>query len=521
MAKEKQEKSFAEQEFERRYKQRPFLLVGTVVVLVLVIISFVLVPAIVPSAGGLESDRLTFGYWNGKPISYVGGSYFYKMQSYNSRLAQMGYFYYAYSGGNYSANENSQPSEYEVWDKSFNQAVVRAASLEAMKKAAFEPPKIAVDKKVAALPDFQENGHFSTIKFNETDAATRLSLWQDTKDEMIADRYNEDLASLSVSSKEADFISNMARDTRSFRLAAIPFSSYLETEVISYIEKNPDTFKLLHLLQISAGEKNDVKKLLDAIKKGDKTFEDTARSQSTDSYKARGGDAGVRSAYEFNTLLSDQSDAQKLLTLKKGEYSDVFKTASGWVFFMANEDAVEADKNDAATIAKARSFMLDEQRGTIEDFILDKAQTLVSRSKTGDFTSAAEALDIEVSEFGPLPINYGNSGLFTTLSGFGVQSLGETTAKNENFWKTAFSTSIGTASEPIVLSGSGGDYVVVIYPESTVIAEESDLENIKTTFSSYWQQQDANNSLESAIFNSKKLENNFSRTYLNLFSELN
>ncbi|MDR2397631.1 MAG: peptidylprolyl isomerase, partial [Spirochaetaceae bacterium] len=49
-------------EFLRRFKTHPFLFLGTIIVLVIVIVAFVFVPAIVPSAGA-QVD-LSFGSYN-------------------------------------------------------------------------------------------------------------------------------------------------------------------------------------------------------------------------------------------------------------------------------------------------------------------------------------------------------------------------------------------------------------------------------------------------------------------------
>ncbi|GMO25854.1 MAG: hypothetical protein Ta2F_01260 [Termitinemataceae bacterium] len=495
------------EELAKRFKQNPFVFIGTLIVLVLVIISFVLVPAIVPEAGGIAQKSLTFGSWNGKPITYAGGSYFASQRDYYTRLYQY-----------YRINNDSRNQEYEIWQRAFNDTVARTAILETMKRAGYEPPKSLVNKTVAQMPEFQENGRFSTAKYHQFDSAARLSIIQETKDNIISKRYVDDLKGVLSSSKEADFIGRIAKQQRSFKFAAIPYDSYPESEVADYISKNPDDFKLLHLSQISIDtDQKDAQKVLESIRKGDTSFEDAARSQSKDSYAERGGDAGVRSAFEFDSMLNSKDDRLKLSALNAGDISEVYKTYSGWAFFRAEEAPKDTDVSNKETIDKVRYHLLSDERGTVEDYFIERAQELAARTEVAGFDAAAAAMDISISEFGPLPINYGDSTLFTTLSSQGVTVLGDDAAKNENFWRKAFSAKVNKASEPIVLSGSTGDFVAVIYPTEAVTQDESIIDGIKNNFTSFWLEETVNSSLDNAIMNSKKLENNFSQTYINLF----
>jgi hypothetical protein len=319
-----------------------------------------------------------------------------------------------------------------------------------------------------------------------------------------------------LSSKEADFIGDMDKNQRSFKLASIPYDTYPESEVLAYIKKNPDDFKVLHLSQISidTGEK-DAKKVRESIVKGETSFEDAARSQSKDSFAERGGDAGLRSAFEFDNLLNSKDDRAKLASLNTGDLSDVLKTYSGWAFFRAEEAPKDADLSNAETINKARYHILNDERGIVEDYFIARAEDLASRAATAGFDAAAAAMDISISMFGPLPLNYGDSTLFTTLSSQGA--LDGEAATNENFWRKAFSTEINKASEPIVLSGRQGDFVAVIYPTEAITEDESAIDGVKNNFTSFWSGETLDRSIESSIMNSKKLENNFANTYINLF----
>ncbi|GHV23109.1 hypothetical protein FACS189494_10800 [Spirochaetia bacterium] len=488
-------------EFVKRFRENPFVFIGTLIVLVIVIIAFVLVPAIVPSAAGAPSaDKFTFGYWNKKPIAYTGGGYFASMREQFSRYAQ----YYGLS------------SDYEIWHQAFRAAVYRTAVLDIMNKSNYMPPAAMIDKKVAALPQFQENGRFSSIKFNQVDKATRLSLWQDVNNETILNRYRDDVTGLAVSSKESEFIGTMAKKQRNFKSTAFFYETYPQEEIIEFVQKNGDIFKVLNLFQITMNSsESDAKKIRDSIDSKETTFDDAARAHSQDSFAERGGEAGVRHAFEINTLLANDDDRAAIIKLESGAVSPVYKSGSGWIFFSAQENPRDADVKQDASIDKFRSYIMEYERGMVEDWLLARAEEFIERANAVGFESAAAFRNLEVNSFGPVPVNYGDSSLFSMVSSFGTPYL-RGAGTSENFWKTAFSTKIKTPSAPIVLSGGGRDAIVVLYPEEE-LTDETSASNTQAMFKS-WVEQDASRSTENAIFGSSKFKDNFLTTYFALFS---
>ncbi|MDR2842175.1 MAG: peptidylprolyl isomerase [Spirochaetaceae bacterium] len=506
------------EELAKRFRQNPFIFIGTFVVLVLVIVSFVLVPAIVPQGVELSISASTFGYWDGKPIAYTSGSLFYNFQKQyeddsQARRARM-QIQYQTEGQSKSAlwNEN-----FDVWSNAFNAAVMRTAVLDIMKKSGYQPPKELIDKMVASLPLFQVNGRFSSPKFEDlkrTDPIRILTMWQDVRDNYVAQRFYEDAGSLLVSSQEADFIGSMAKTERTLKIATMTYSAFPDSALISFVEKNPANYKELQLSQITIkSSEKDAKNLLADIKNKKTTFEAAARSQSEDNFKDKGGDAGVRYVFEFAGVVTNDEDRASLANLTEGSFSDVYKSPEGWVFFSALKDAKNPDLSNSASLEKVRSYFNFAERGTIEDWLLDKANELVRLSKKVSFDEAANTMEFSVGEVGPISINYGNSSLFTVLDSSKIPSFSNAITRDKNFWKTAFLTKIQSPSEPIVLSGGGSDCVAVIYPTEEIIQDDSDLEAIKSNFSTYWENQTINQEIQNSILTSKKFENNFFNAY--------
>jgi hypothetical protein len=478
----------------RRFKQHPLIFIGTVIVLVIVIVAFVFVPAIVPGEG-MGASNLTFGYWDNKPIAYSSGGFFALMREQYSR-----YF---------------QTNDYMAWRNAFEATVVRTAAMDIMARASYEPSKALVDKTVARLPLFQENGRFSAIRYNKMDAASRIKLWQDMRNDIIFDRYRSDASAIKGSQAEADFIGLMALIQRKFKMTAFPYDSYPDDEVAAYANMNPDMFKTVSLSQITvSGGEREAQAVLAKIRSADTTFEEAAQTQSSDSYADRGGDSGARMVFEFLSQIPDEGQRAAIINLGKDEVSEAVSMPSGWVIFRANEAAIPADTQDSATLEKIRSYLMNNERGIVEDWLLEQAENFMQRARNNGFEVVAANMGIELYEFGPIPVNYGDSTLFSTVGSFSSPGLADA-AYDENFWRAAFGTPVGEPSSPIILGGGNGN-IVVLYPEEEITDDVSASGNSKNTFSGQWVESATLKNIETAIMSSSKFKDDFINTYFSL-----
>ena len=510
-------KGFAEdsqiEELKRRFRANPFVFIGTIIVLVIVIIAFVLVPAIVPSAGGLDSGKLTFGYYNGTPVTYTGNNYFAQLRQQYAQYAQ----YYGFD-------------EYTVWERAYHGFVTRTAILDIMKEAGYEPPAEVVNKKTAQLPQFlDENGKFSRSLYNRLDAATRLSLLVEVKNDILLERYRNDLSNARVSTAEKAFIGEMAKVQRAFKVASIAYSFYPDDELAAFAEKNPDLFMSLRLSQITIPKESDAKKALKAIQDGTSTFEDTARNQSKDEFAGRGGDTGTRLAHELKDFISTPEDFTALRSLAKGTVSEIIQTTDGWSIFRAEEDAKPVDTGDSSSISKIRTYVTANEKGMIEDYLLAKADQLAAdvkaKGSADGFEQAAKDAGFTTADFGPLPVNYGDCTLFSTLGSFsgieafqGAPNTPKTGAAfDNNFWQTAYGTVLNETSKPIVLTGRQS-YIALIYPKEET-TDTGAQDNSESMFTSTWVENTVSQNVEDTVLASKKFEDDFDVTFQSLFPD--
>ncbi|MDR3335306.1 MAG: SurA N-terminal domain-containing protein [Treponema sp.] len=482
-------------EFIRRFKANPFIFIGTIVVLIIVIIAFVLVPAIVPAAGGPAVD-LSFGSYAKIPITYVPGNYFAQARESIARYQQA------------SINDSNYFSvNYQIWRGAFEEAVIHAAVLEEMKNAGYSAPADVVDREVAQLPQFQENGRFSLTRYRQLDNTTRISLWRQVQESIAVDRYNTDIMELRVSSKEAPFIKAMASPERTFDMAAFPLSDYPDEELTAYAVANPQLFQVTHLSRITINtNEREARQILSTVQEGTQTFEDAAKTHSQDTYADRGGDLGIKLAYELATEVPDAQEREALIGLAQGAYSAIVKVPSGWAFFRAEEAPHPADIG--TVLQKIRSYIMEFARGQVEDFFITQAEDLIRAVNEQGFDEALVEKGLSKKSFGPLPLNYGRVAIFTSLSSFSVPELNDAVS-NENFWQTAFSTPLNTPSKPLVI----GTHIVVLYPHEEGPADETNAEYIETAYASYWLSYIMDQNIRSYFMNSEKLKDQFTEAF--------
>jgi hypothetical protein len=524
MAKDKKTPEKHQSELLHRFKANPGLVIGTFVVLVIVIVAFVAVPAIAPRGGGGDWD-LTFGYYDKVPITYVPGNFFYQYLKMLEDYQQ-------------NTGENSAYRNFQIWHDAYQAAVVHAAMLQEMKKAGYKAPEKIVDRNVARLSQFQDNGRFSLALYRRIDENERLSIWRQIQDDTAKEHFRSDVTSLLKPSAESKFIAKMAATERSFDMAVFSVDAYPETEYQAYISAHPDLFRSVHLSMITLDtSEREAKKILNSVKSGETTFEDAARSYSKDGYADRGGDMGIRMTHELNFDISDESVREQVIALARNEYSDIIKTSSRisedkditlWSFFRAEENIQEANASDPAVMEKVRSYVRNYERGRMEDWAIAQADNFIALANKIGFeealsSSAVVLIDddgeeirsmekIKKRSFGPIPLNYGNVDLFTTLERQSVSELSNA-GSDENFWKTAFSTPVQTPSRPVVQ----GSNVLVLFPNEETEADEYSVENIVNIYDSYWSSYASEDALRQHFLHSPKMVDRFYEIYTRSF----
>jgi hypothetical protein len=461
----------------QKFKTNPLLYIGSVIILVLVTVTFV-GGNVIFRAGAGDAD-FTFGYYDKVPITWVPGNMFANNQK---RVAD----YYQSRG----FDINNYYTLAQIWRQAFELTVEHKAILQVMKRSNYSAPEKTVNREVARLPVFQENGQFSSALFNKMPESSRLTLLKEINEEYTKTVfYNDFYYGMITPQAEADFIGKMSSNMRTFEMAALNIEDYPETEYQAYAYANAGLFRTIHLSKITVfSSEREARKILDSIKNGTMTFEDAARAQSQDNFSDRGGDMGSRYYYDLQSEFPNSSDRELVFSLSRGEISDVFKIGDGWTFFRIEEQIKSADFNDELTMERVRSYVKNSNRGLMDDWAIAQAREFILEAVDSGFDNAARWRSLKTSTFGPLPLNYGGVDLFPSLESFqesfavyGLTAQDITNLSgNENFWRIAFSTKLNTPSEPLVQ----GSKVLVLLPiEQT---EDEDNRNDITSSYYYW-----------------------------------
>ncbi|MDR0498031.1 MAG: SurA N-terminal domain-containing protein [Treponema sp.] len=494
---EKRDDSF-KSEMMHRFKTHPLIFAGTVIVLVIIIIAFVFVPAIVPSAP--RGGDLTFGYYNKTPIKYVLNNYFYQVQQILTQRQQP-----APDDSNYMITVAG------IWRSAFEETVIHMGILDEMKQAGFIAPEDVIDKEMARLPHFQENGRFSSAKYRAMDNNTRMNLRKQVEESYIAETFLSDLRNMKNAPNEVSFISSMASPKRSFDLVVFPLSTFPDSEVVSYARTNPAPFRTVRLSMITAGSEREARQILDTVKNGTATFEEAARANSQDWAADRGGDMGAFMDFELTWLIGDDKIRESVFNLAKGEFSEIYKAQSGWAFYRIDEASYPLDTNDMSQNRKIRSYIMENFRGLVEDWVIAETEKFSVQVTEKGFDEAIAAEDKTKNSFGPISLNYGSTNLFASMASAGVSEL-ENAGSNQFFWRAAFKTPLNSLSEPLVI----GDNVILLLPLEEIYSDEEETDYIEAYYY-YWMRNNSDGVFRSYFLNNKKLDDRFYATFRNIW----
>ena len=486
-------------EISRKFKAQPLLYIGSVLILVLVIIAFV--GGDLLSGGlGMGTAEITFGHYDGIPISFVPGNRF----SETVRRLQ-------------EQNRHMDPFDFQLWQHAFGMTVVHTAVLQEMNRSNYTVPRRTVDRHVAQLPMFQENGRFSPALFRQMPESRRNALWNEIHDELIIGLYFSDLFGLKVPQAEAEFIANMSSVMRSFDIVSFRIDDFPDSEYLAFAENNAERFGSIHLSRISLNNEREARRVLDSIINGVTTFEDAARSQSIDHFADRGGDMGIRSVIDLEFEIPSAATRQSILSLGAGELSSIVNIGTMWVFFRVEDELIPPDFENEIVMDRVRSHVRTFERGLMEDWAFAQAMDFINNAEADGFVEAAAALGLERHSFGPVPINFGSVDLFNSLESFSIPFISNwelsDMARNENFWRNAFATPVNTPAEPFVQ----GNNLLVFIPTELYETDQDRVQDIASMYTSFWLNNLTDQTLQTFFLNSPRMDNRFMETYMRIF----
>ena len=485
----------------------PLLYVGSLVVLVIITVTFIGTPAIGRFAGA--GAGTVFGTYDDIAIEHRRGNYF------DSQILQI-----SQQRRNSGFRQDSETEARTVVRQAFRRAAYRVAVLAEASSAALAVSEERIDGELIRSGPYVVGGVFSEERYNATPATQRKVNRRLVEEQLLERQYFSDLTSVHTSSQAVGFFRDMAAVERRFRVAAFSFAALPQAEMRQFGDDNAAQFRRIKLSRILVRDGDDAEDVLRRLQDGSSTFEQLARLFSADDVAA-GGEVGWRYFYDLERDFDSAEAAEAVFALAPGEHTEVLTSRFGEVIYRADAALVAPDFESEEALAAVQDYLQRYERGFVEDYYTARAADFQQSAQAAGFADAAEALGVATFESGFFPINYQN---LIAVSSVRADDSGGPSANeslqsapfHEDFFKRAFTLAAGAVSEPIVL----GDRVLVLEMLEERRAEQATLDRAGSYYP-FFVTGALDRAMNAQVFNSDRLIDNFEQGYLNFLRALN
>jgi len=481
---------------EKKRETHPFLYAFSVVLLIVIVVTFIGGPAMSGRGG---RGRIIFGFYKGKPIEYYPDNYFSQRKD---LIADQ-------------LRQNEDQSDlsvqaYQVWRTAFDQTVLHTAILSEAESSRLWISDDRLNETLIERGPYTIDGTFSEERYNATSSAQRMTYNKLYREHVIHEQLLNDIfIGLRSNPHEVDFLGDMVNQQRRFSLVSFPFSEYPEQQIETYAAENRDRFRRIKLSRIliksSEREAGEIRnKLVDRTG----SFEELARAHSSDVYSDKGGEMGWRYYYDLEADFESEDPVDTIFSLEETEISPVLESRFGWVIFRCDTPAVEPDFEVEETREVVREYVMRYEKGIVEDYTLSVAQRFRERVDDVGFLGASLEENYSLGLTDYFPINY-QSYYFLSPVRSPIEQLNLSAASySEEFFLQAFSLAPNEVSAPVLLD----DQVVVLRLDDIREAQERE-RNLLGDYYNYYAQQSLEQDLQNVLLNPDFIEDNFDQTF--------
>ena len=216
--------------------KNPMLYVGSLIVLVIITVTFIGTPAIGRFAGG--GSGTVFGSYDGIDIEYRRGNYFDRQILSISQQRRA------------VAAEDSASEARAVVREAYRRAAFRVAVLAETTGANLAVSEERIDSELIRSGPYVIRGVFSEEQYNATPASQQKNNRRLVEEQLLERQYFTDLGALKTSAQAAAFFRQMATTERRFAVASFRFSGLPEAELATYGNDNAALFRRIKLSRI-------------------------------------------------------------------------------------------------------------------------------------------------------------------------------------------------------------------------------------------------------------------------------
>jgi len=482
---------------EKKRESHPFLYAFSVVILVVIVVTFIGGPALSRTGG---RGRIIFGYYKNNPIEFFPGNFFSQRKDMIADQLRQGS----------EEGEDLEVQAYQVWRTAFDQTVLHTAILLEAEDSEMWISEDGVDEILINSGPYRVDGVFSEERYNKTASTEKMTYRKLYREQLIHEQYIEDIIqSQKTSEKEKLFFSDMVDEQRRFSFVTFSFEGYPEEEIKGFADNNKQRFRRIKLSRILIkSNERDAKEIHAKLVERTSSFEELARAHSKDIYAEKGGDMGWRYYYDLEADFEKDTAMDTIFELQEGEISPLLESRFGWVVFRCDSPALEPDLDSEETLTLVREYVMKYEKGMVEDYILDRAETFRERVEEVGFLGATLETNFSVGLTDYFPLNYRSfyflAPVRSPLEQFNISSA----AYSEDFFVQAFSLAPGQVSSPILLD----DQVLVLKLDDVRKPPSQEVELVDDYYN-YFVQQSMEQDLQNVLLNPDHIQDDFNETF--------
>jgi hypothetical protein len=462
--------------------------------IILVLIAIVMVFGVFPSFGTRgASSSIQFGTYDGKPIEFSYGNYFYRQ--YQTQAQQ---------------NRNTdEMGAFEVWRGAFESTVFHTAVMKMAQSVGIRVAEKTLNQAIIDSGAYDTDGEFDREVYESASVERKNQIRTQIEENLPVQMVMGDIATILSPPKELEYIVEIGDAARSFSYVVFDASVYPDDLAQQYANANPAMFTLIDVSKITTDTREQAEALRESLLAGDITFEEAAQENSIDAFAAEGGRAGVKYLYELQSDFANPEEVNVLFSTSEGTISTVFDGSVGAVLYRVERAPFMPDYADPEVLSDVKNYISTYDPESVSSYVETVATEFAEQSaSTGDFEAVAKERGLSVITVGPTPINVGGS---SYLTGFNYTDGGgylRAISSDAESMRKLYSIPVGSVSDPLPTNGA---FVVAQVTDEQPMDEEMReyLELIYPYMSQTQSQQD----MVQAIFTSGRLEDNFLKTY--------
>ncbi len=404
--------------------------IASTIILAIIVVTFIAAPTV---TGLLGQGAVSFGTYAGRSIDHTNENFF------GNQVRELAQY-----------RSDQFPPE-SLWRQAFQNAAFRVALQVEAEEGGLLISNPLIDHQLRQFGPYLDNeGNFSPQLFRETPDADKARYRQDIQESLLQSEW---LAVRITGPKIPDFVLRktleIAYPQRKFEYVSFSDDDFPTAEAASWGKDNARLFQsmVLSRITITTSEK-DAQQVREEAQKGGRTFESLAEAYSKDQYNQVGGSMGRVHYHELMGDFSQQTDLDALFNLRAGTLSPVYKTPLGWAFYRVQEDSKPANLEEEATQKAVRQYLLNNERGFVEDYLKKKAAEFRDLALGAGWDTALRRFNKSSTSTEYVSINFGNHPL---LPVFNLGQGGELSSLNnsEDFYRQAFRLAPDQVSSPI------------------------------------------------------------------------